>query len=576
MFLACSYLGFQIEHGRTLNTNEKKLPRYIAVIGSKMAKKITQLPVKTTITSNDIMVFVDDAFTDENETSYITYQDLSTKMGQDLGVSETTSATYTSANDTIDFLRSNGTRYYATLDHPTFAFDSLRITGTNAPGNGSSLRWNNTVINASEALTTNPVQIRTAAAHPFANSDLVNFTNFTNMYELNNSDYYVKTVNTTAFDLYQDSTLSITLNGTGFGGNATSGTMKLSGSDGYWAPTSADLGGLSDINIDSSLATGDILRYDGTNWNNGNTENILETSSLTDVGNVRTDTLLRGQSLRYNNQQYSISAIAKQNPCLVTTVEDHNVKAGDPVTFAGIGGMTQLNSVTAYAGVPHYINRTFQLYIDSGLNTPLDSSLYSNYTSGGVVDAGTGQWVNKGFYQSGEIIQTKAHILDGIIIEANSNSNTGGTGGQVSFTPKSSTSTVIFEYNTYLSIYSLSNIAIENHHVGFWLYDHTNSAVVDCNNALSANNAESTNGDTPHTSFQITSQFGNQATLRFVYQNTAKVTRTFGLSLNNSGGHEVPASNPVRRYVLGSTDTSHPISRVNASKPTLTITEIAN
>ncbi len=541
-----------------------------------MAKKITELPVKTAVTSNDIFVFVDDAFTDENETSYITYENLSAQLGQDMGTAETTSATWSTANDTIDFLRSNGTHYYATLTHDSFQFDSVRITGTNAPGNGYSLRWNNTVVNASEALTTNPVQIRTAAAHPFANSDLVNFTNFTNMYELNNSDYYVKTVNATAFDLYQDSVLSITVNGTGYSGNATSGTMKLSGSDGYWAPTQADLGGLSDVNIDSGLATGDILRYDGTNWNNGNTENILESANLTDVGNVRTDTLTKGQSLRYNDQQYTIAAIAKQSPCLVTTNEDHNIKSGDAVTFTGILGMTQLNSVTAYAGVSNYTNKSFQLYVDSGLNTPLDSSLYNNYTSGGVVNGGTGQWVNKGFYQSGEIIQQKAYILDGMIIEANTTPTPGGTEWQRGFTPRSSTSTVVFEYNTHFSMHDTSNAQITAHHAGFWLYDHTNSAIVDCNNALSANSAESTNGITPHTSFQITSQFGHQTTLRFVYTNTSTATRTFGVAVNNSGGHQAGATATIRKYSLGSTDASHPIHRINASKPTLTITEIAN
>ena len=541
-----------------------------------MAKKITQLPVKTALASNDIFVFVDDAFTDESETSYITYDALKTQIGQDMGTSETTSATWSTANDTIDFLRSNGTHYYATLTHDSFQFDSVRISGSNSPANGYSLRWNNASMSVSNALTTNPVQIRTSSPHPFANTDLVNCSNFTNMFELNNSDFYVKTVNATAFDLYTDIALTATLNGTAYSGNATSGTVKLTSANGYWAAEAADLTGLSDVNIDSSKTTGDILRWDGTNWNNANTDQILSSASLTDVGNVRTDILSRGQALRYNNQQYTITNIEKRSPCRITTLEDHNIKAFDQLQISGVVGMTQVNGITVYAGVPDYTNKTIQLYVNADLSTPLDSSLYSNYTSSGVVNGGTGMWTNKGFYATGKIIQTKAHILEGMIVEANTTPNAGGTEWQVSFTPKSSTSTVIFEYNTYLSVFSLSNVAVENNHVGFWLYDHTNSAVVDCNNALSANNAESTNGDTPHTSFQITSTFGNQATLRFVYQNSAKATRTFGISLNNSGGHEVPNSDPVRKYVLGSTDTSHPISRVNASKPTLTITEIAN
>ena len=148
-----------------------------------MAKKISQLPVKSSLQANDIFVFVDDAFTDDNEKSYITYDNLKTQLGLTMGVSETSSATYHTSNDTIEFLRSNGTKYYATLSHDAFQFDSVRLTGTNAPADGYSLRWNNATVQASEALTTNPVQVRTATAHPFANGDLVNFTSFTNIFQ---------------------------------------------------------------------------------------------------------------------------------------------------------------------------------------------------------------------------------------------------------------------------------------------------------------------------------------------------------------------------------------------------------
>jgi len=541
-----------------------------------MAKKITQLPVKTAVGNNDIFVFVDDAFTDENETSYITYENLSAQLGQDMGTSETTSATWSTANDTIDFLRSNGTHYYATLTHDSFQFDSVRITGANAPANGYSLRWNNASMSVSNALTTNPVQIRTSSPHPFANADLVNCSNFTNMFELNNSDFYVKTVNTTAFDLYTDIALTATLNGTAYSGNATSGTVKLTSANGYWAAEAADLAGLSDVNIDSSKTTGDILRWDGTNWNNANTDQILSSASLTDVGNVRTDNLSRGQALRYNNQQYTITNIEKRSPCRITTLEDHNIKAYDELQISGVVGMTQVNGITVYAGVPDYTNKTIQLYVNADLSTPLDSSLYSNYTSSGVVNGGTGMWTNKGFYATGEIIQTKAHILEGMIVEANTTPHPGGTEFQVAFTPKSSTSTVIFEYNTWLGVHTTSNVRVSNHHIGFWLYDHTNSAYVDCNNALSANGAESTSGDSPHWNTQCMTQFGFNVSPRFIFQNTSKATRTFGIALSNSGGHNAGAEATIRRYALGSTDSTHNVHRVNISKPTLTITEIAN
>ena len=541
-----------------------------------MAKKISQLPVKTSLASNDIFVFVDDAFTDDNETSYVTFDTLKTQLGLTMGTSETTSATYHSSNDTIEFLRSNGTKYYATLDHDCFQFDSVRITGANAPGNGFSLRWNNASIQASEALTTNPVQIRTATAHPFANGDLVNFTNFTNMFELNNSDFYIKTVNTTAFDLYQDAGLSITLNGTSFSGNATTGSMKLSGVDGYWSAQAADLVGLSDVNIDSSRATGDILRWDGTYWNNANTDQILSSASLTDVGNVRTDNLSKGQALRYNNQQYTITNIEKQSPARITTLEDHNIKAYDQLQISGVVGMTQMNGITVYAGVPNYTNRTIQLYVNADLSTPLDSSLYSNYVSGGVINGGTGMWTNKGFYESGEVIQTRAHILQGMIIVAKTTPTPGGAEFQVDFTPKSSTSTVIFEYNFPFHLLTNSNARVSAHHVGFWLYDHTNGAIVDANGYSSKDSNAFTNGDFPHCNLQLSSQFGIDTHLMMVFSNTSKATRTFGIAVNNSGGFQSGNVTSTRQYILGSVAGKHPNYRVNSSNPTLKITEIAN
>ena len=540
-----------------------------------MAKKISQLPVKTSLTGNDIFVFVDDAFTDDNETSYVTFDTLKTALNSTMGVSETSSATYHTGNDTIEFLRSNGTKYYATLSHDAFQFDSVRITGANAPANGYSLRWNNASIQVSNALTTNPVQIRTTQVHPFANGDLVNCSNFTNMFELNNSDFYVKTVNTTAFDLYTDAGLINTLNGTAFSGNATSGTVKLASADGYWTAEAADLQGLSDVNIDSSRATGDILRWDGTYWNNANTDQILSSASLTDVGNVRTDNLSRGQALRYNSQQYTISNIEKRSPARITTLEDHNIKAYDQLQISGVVGMTQINGLTVYAGVPDYTNRTIQLYINSDLSTPLDSSLFSNYTSGGVVNGGTGMWTNKGFYESGEVIQTRAYILEGQIINCNTTPTPGGTEMQVSFTPKSSTSTIIFDYSSWVGVH-VGTSRKSNFHIGFWLYDHTNSTVVDCNNASSANTAENTNGDTPHWNMQMNSMFGIDARPRFIFQNTSRATRTFGPAVSNAGGFATGTPSNVFSIALGSTDTAHPIHRINASKPTLTITEIAN
>ena len=58
--------------------------------------------------------------------------------------------------------------------------------------------------------------------------------------------------------------------------------------------------------------------------------------------------------------------------------------AGDRVKISSVGGMTQLNNFKFYAKPLTY--RTFELYSDSTLTTPVDSTGYTTYTSGGTVD----------------------------------------------------------------------------------------------------------------------------------------------------------------------------------------------
>jgi hypothetical protein len=58
--------------------------------------------------------------------------------------------------------------------------------------------------------------------------------------------------------------------------------------------------------------------------------------------------------------------------------------AGDRVKISSVGGMTQLNGNKYYVKPLTY--HTFELYSDSALTTPVNSTSYTTYTSGGVVD----------------------------------------------------------------------------------------------------------------------------------------------------------------------------------------------
>ncbi len=71
-----------------------------------------------------------------------------------------------------------------------------------------------------------------------------------------------------------------------------------------------------------------------------------------------------------------ISNITQSNPCIVTTIIDHNLTSGEQVSFFGIGGMTQLNGQSAFITV--LTEQTFSL-------NGVDSSAFTAFTSGGFV-----------------------------------------------------------------------------------------------------------------------------------------------------------------------------------------------
>jgi hypothetical protein len=58
--------------------------------------------------------------------------------------------------------------------------------------------------------------------------------------------------------------------------------------------------------------------------------------------------------------------------------------SGDRVKISGVGGMTELNGNKYYVKPLTY--RTFELYSNSALTTPINSSGFTTYTSGGLVD----------------------------------------------------------------------------------------------------------------------------------------------------------------------------------------------
>jgi len=76
-----------------------------------------------------------------------------------------------------------------------------------------------------------------------------------------------------------------------------------------------------------------------------------------------------------------ISAVTKANPGVVTTTANNFFTEGALITITNVGGMVELNGGSFYVNV--LTSNTFSLYSDSGLTTPLNTTGYTTYTTGG-------------------------------------------------------------------------------------------------------------------------------------------------------------------------------------------------
>ena len=147
-------------------------------------------------------------------------------------------------------------------------------------------------------------------------------------------------------------------------------------------------GAVGNLNITGvSLADGEVLTFDGTNWvNRGGEAGGLIT--LGDASNVK----ITGGAVGYvletdgtGNLSWTpkatiianIQKVTQANPAVITTTDNNFFTDGARVTITNAQGMTQLNGNSYYANV--ITSNTFSLYSDSGLSTPVDSSGYSEY-----------------------------------------------------------------------------------------------------------------------------------------------------------------------------------------------------
>jgi len=152
-------------------------------------------------------------------------------------------------------------------------------------------------------------------------------------------------------------------------------------------------GAVGNLDINSSVANGQLLVFDSINWTNrgGNVGGLID---LGDPANIK----INGGGIDYvlttdglGNLSWSpkstivayIANVTKANPGVVTTTEDIFLVNGAEVTITGVNGMTQLNGNSYFIG--NLTNNSFSLYTDVALANTLDTTSFGTYTSGGTL-----------------------------------------------------------------------------------------------------------------------------------------------------------------------------------------------
>lgn len=231
---------------------------------------------------------------------------------------------------------------------------------------------NKTITGATKA---NPCVI-TSVAHGFENGDYIKITGVSGMTQLNNKNFYVDKLTNDTFALYTEITLTNAIDSSSFGIWTSGGTISAYHS--FYAGdrvTFTGVGGMTELNSN--------LYY--VNPLTETTFELYTDSALTTpVDSTGFSAFTSGGTVT-DDITYSINAATKASPCQVTSTVAHNFNNGDIVFITGISGMTQLDGYF-YAKVNGA--NTVQLYTDSTLVTPLDSTTYSTYTSGGTLKGG--------------------------------------------------------------------------------------------------------------------------------------------------------------------------------------------
>jgi hypothetical protein len=184
-------------------------------------------------------------------------------------------------------------------------------------------------------------------------------------------------------------------------------------------------GSVGNLNVNpTTISNGQLLAYDGNNWTNrgGNAAGLI---TLGEVSNVK----ITGGAIGYvletdglGNLSWTpkatiiafIEDVTNADPAVVTTTEDNFFTDAQKITITNVQGMTELNGESYFVDV--LTSNTFALYSDVSLTTPIDSTGFGTYISGGraisTVSGGTGGTASPGG-ANGSVQYNNSNLLDG-------------------------------------------------------------------------------------------------------------------------------------------------------------------
>jgi hypothetical protein len=222
-----------------------------------------------------------------------------------------------------------------------------------------------------------PVVITTATDHDFIDTQPVFIASISGISELNGNSYYAKVLTPTTLELYLDSALTVSIDGTQFGvRDIVGGTFA----NPAVITTRENHDYIDGQQVTISDVTSTMIELNDTYFIKRLSDDQFEIYS--DAG------LTAGiDSTGFTETLQAISNVTKSNPATVTTSTPHGYTTEQQVSIDGVGGLTEINGNNYFIEVTS--PTTFDLYLDSQLKVSIDSSEWAVFDISNITKATT-------------------------------------------------------------------------------------------------------------------------------------------------------------------------------------------